>query len=205
MDWLDKQKHRRRIKLNVFSGMPNMSDLPVDTRKEYLMLVASIASSDGTLDPKENSLLKRWIKDFELDESQGKKIMDIAQQEELGNRDKIEKRMSDSGLTVSLMLDLMGMAMADGVLADEEIDLLRSVSQSLDMPATDFNIYLEFVHSAHQQATLPSPEPLFDHNIETAFKMMKSKNIQLYAHTLLCATHPGYDQELKIRWNKTKA
>ena len=206
MSMLSKQKSLQeaaQAQFNAFSNMPSMTEQPVDLRKEYLMLVASVASSDGYLDPREVTLLKRWIQDFKLNEKEGKEVMVVASKEDMKDRSSVEEKVRKSGLIVSLMLDLMSMAMADGVLADDEIDMLRAVSKSLGMDVKEFDVYLEFVHSAHQQATLFNPEPLFEHNIIAALKMMKSKKVQLYNHTLLCSTHPGYDQELKTRWNES--
>ncbi len=100
------------------------------------------------------------------------------------------------------MLDLMGMAMADGVLMDKEIHLLRGIAESLNLDPIDFNILIEFIHSAHQASQLDNPEPLYEHNIESAFQLLRERQVRLFPHTLLCVSSPAYDRELKQRWNR---
>ena len=97
---------------------------------------------------------------------------------------------------------MMGMAMADGVLMDDERILLREVADYLELDPIDFNILIEFVHSAYQASFLANPEPLYEHNIDSAFQLLKSKRIPLFAHTLLCVASQEFDQKLKQRWTE---
>ncbi len=179
--------------------MNDISDYPWQRRTDYLMMVAAVAAADGNLPPEELALLDRWIVSFRLSEKSRARIMDAARRKPPA-LDKIQRRLAKTDLIYSLMLDMMGMAMVDGVLMDKEIDLLSEVAGNLKFNSIDFNILIEFVHSAHQASRLSNPEPLYEHNIESAFTLLRKRKVRLFPHTLLCATSPSYDERLKARW-----
>ncbi|MCZ6552397.1 MAG: TerB family tellurite resistance protein [SAR324 cluster bacterium] len=179
--------------------MPSIAIYPPSKRRDYLMLVAAVAASDEELHPDELELLNRWMKEFELP-SRYKRAVLAAAYDEPPNIDKIQRRLSKTDLVYSLMLDMMGMAMADGVLMDDERILLRDVADTLEFDPIDFNILIEFVHSAHHASFLSNPEPLYEHNIESAFELLKHRRVRLFAHTLLCVVSPEFDRVLKERW-----
>ena len=168
-------------------------------RRDYLMLVAAVAVIDQELHPDELNLLQLWIEQFKLPPKSREAVLAIAQHKPL-NRNLVEKRLGKTDLAYSLMLDLMGMAMADGVLMDKEIHLLRGIAENLSIDPIDFNILIEFIHSAHQASLLDNPEPLYEHNIDSAFKLLKKREIRLFSHTLLCSTSKEFDWKLKERW-----
>lgn len=179
--------------------LPTIASYPPARRRDYLMLVAAVAASDAELHPDELSLLERWMREFELPARYRREVLDAAHHP----RDdiaKAERRLSKTDLKYSLLLDMMGMAMADGVLMDDERVLLRDVAEALQFDPIDFNIMIEFVHSAHQASFLASPEPLFEHNIHSAFELFRDKRVRLFSHTLLCVVSPEFDQRLKQRW-----
>ena len=131
-------------------------------------------------------------------------MLDAARQDSLPLQN-ILRRLAKTDLVYSLMLDMMGMAMADGVLQDNEVALLREMASGLKVDQIDFQILIEFVHSAHQASQLSNPEPLYEHNIDSAFKLLRKRKVRLFRHTLLCATSPGYDEQLKERWGNFRA
>ena len=79
---------------------------------------------------------------------------------------------------------------------------MQGVADGLGIDPIQLNIMIEFVHSAHQAAQMTNPEPLYEHNIDAAFELMKVRGVQLFNHTLLCVSNPGYDHLLKERWAK---
>jgi hypothetical protein len=85
---------------------------------------------------------------------------------------------------------------------DKEISMLRGVAEVLDLDPIHFNIMIEFIHSAHQASQLSNPEPLYEHNIESAFQLMRDKQVRLFRHTLLCVSNPAFDRQLKQRWTR---
>ena len=179
--------------------LPEISAYPWRWRRDYLMLVAAVAVSDEDLHPDELELLKRWIEQFRLPPKSRPAVLEVLNNQPL-DRSRIEKRLSRTDLVYSLVLDLMGMAMADGILMDKEIHFLRGIAENLEIDPIDFNILIEFIHSAHQAAQLDNPEPLYEHNIESAFQLMLKRNVRLFPHTLLCVSSPDYDHKLKERW-----
>jgi len=185
-------------------GLPQMRDFSWQRRRDYLLLVASVAASDGTLHPDELALLKRWMDEFELPEKSRQAVLAVANEGPVPPG-RLERRLARTNLTYSLLLDMMGMAMSDGVLMDDEIDLLREVADGLHVDPIEFQILIEFVHSAHQAAQLSNPEPLFEHNIERAFDLLRKRKVVLFSHTLLCPSSPAYDRELKLRWQASQA
>lgn len=179
--------------------MNQIFDYTPQRRTDYLLLVAAVAAADGELPTAERILLDRWIDEFDLSPMNREKVSAAAVKEPPG-LDMIQKRLSETDLIFSLMLDMMGMAMVDGVLMDTEIDLLSEVAGNLKFDPIDFNILIEFVHSAHQASLLSNPEPLFEHNIDSAFLLLRKRKVRLFPHTLLCATSTDFDQQLKSRW-----
>jgi uncharacterized tellurite resistance protein B-like protein len=179
--------------------LPDITRYPWQRRKDYLMLVAAVAASDDELHPDELALLQTWMDQFALAPKSREAVLAIAHRKPL-KREAVAHRLRETDLKYSLMLDLMGMAMADGVLMDKEIGLLRDVAEVLELDPIDFNIMIEFIHSAHQASQLNSPEPLYEHNIESAFQLMREKKVRLFKHTLLCVSSPDFDRKLKQRW-----
>ncbi|MCH7476533.1 MAG: TerB family tellurite resistance protein [SAR324 cluster bacterium] len=180
--------------------MLDVRKIPWQKKRDYLTLVAAVAASDGALHPDELALLERWMAQFSLAEKSRQVVLAAAKQESL-SLEAIKRRLAKTDLVYSLMLDMMGMAMADGVLMDEEILLLNDVAASLRLDPLDFGILIEFVHSAHQASLLNNPEPLYEHNIDCAFQLLHQKKVRLFPHTLLCVSSPEYDRHLKERWS----
>ena len=178
---------------------PSIASYPPARRRDYLMLVAAVAASDAELHPDELGLLERWMREFRLPSRYKREVLDAARQ---GRNDiaKAERRISKTDLKYSLLLDMMGMAMADGVLMDDERTLLREVADALGIDPIDFSIMIEFVHAAHQASFLDSPEPLFEYNIRSAFELFRERRMRLFEHTLLCVSSPEFDHALKKRW-----
>lgn len=183
--------------------LPDIRRYSAEKRQDYLLLIAAVAASDGSMHPDELALLNRWMDSFHLPPENRQAVLATANQAPL-EIEAVQRRLAKTDLVYSLMLDMMGMAMADGVLMDKEIALLRDVARSLRFNATDFDILIEFVHSAHQASMLTNPEPLYEHNIESAFQLLRERNVRLFPHTLLCVTSPSYDRELKGRWVRFK-
>ena len=183
------------------SAYPKITDYSWQKRRDYLVLVAAIAMADQQLHPDEKQLLNRWMDEFHLTPKGREAVLAVLRRRKINIR-AIELRLAKSELIYSLVLDMMGMAMADGVLMDDEIYLLRDVATNLKIDPTDFDILIEFVHSAHQAATLSSPEPLYEHNIDSAFQLLRSHEVSLFPHTLMCVSNPDFDRQLKARWAK---
>ncbi|MDH5752718.1 MAG: TerB family tellurite resistance protein [Deltaproteobacteria bacterium] len=188
--------------INAFQeDMPNITGYSWQRRRNYLMLVAAIAAADNRLHKKERELLEVWVKEFRLPQKSRDAVFSVAKGKPLPNREKIERSMAVTDLAYSLMLDLMGMAMVDGVLMDKEINLLRRIADNLGIDRIEFNILIEFVHASYQSAWLDNPEPLFEHNIESAFDLLREKKAKLFRHTLFCVASESCDFNLKKRWH----
>ena len=178
---------------------PSIASYPPARRRDYLMLVAAVAASDAELHPDELGLLERWMREFRLPSRYKREVLDAARQ---GRNDiaKAERRISKTDLKYSLLLDMMGMAMADGILMDDERALLQDVADALNLDTIEFNIMIDFVHAAQQASALANPEPLYEYNISSAFELFRDRHVQIFAHTLLCVGSPEFDLELKSRW-----
>ncbi|MBI4081461.1 MAG: TerB family tellurite resistance protein [Candidatus Lambdaproteobacteria bacterium] len=179
--------------------LPGIQDYSWQKRRDYLLLVAAVAAADGELHPYELELLQRWIEQFRLPPKSRERVLAAAHQA-VTRLEPIERRLARTDLVYSLILDMMGMAMSDGVLMDDEIELLRGVAERLHVDPVDFNILIEFVHSAHQASQLANPEPLYEHAILSAFDLLRERKVELFAHTLLCSSSAEFDRALKERW-----
>ena len=181
------------------SRLPDISSYPPARRRDYLMLVAAVAASDNDLHPDELRLLEEWMQHFNLPARYRREVLAAARHEG-GDLIKIQRRLSKTDLKYSLLLDMMGMAMADGILMDDERALLQDVADALNLDTIEFNIMIDFVHAAQQASALTSPEPLYEYNISSAFELFRDRRVQIFAHTLLCVGSPEFDLELKSRW-----
>lgn len=184
--------------------LADITDYPWQRRRDYLLLVAAVAASDAELHPDELRLLEKWIEEFRLPPKSREAVLAVARRQAVDLK-PIERRLARTDLACSILLDMMAMAMADGVLMDDEILLLQGVARALGIDPIHFNILIEFVHSAHQAAQLSNPEPLYEHNIEAAFDLLKKHRVRLFHHTVLCVSNSRYDEELKERWEKFTA
>jgi len=178
---------------------PDIGSYSWQKRRDYLLMIAAVAAADGTLPPEELELLHNWMESFKLSPKASEEVLEVARKG-LDTLEPIEQRLAKTDLVFSLILDMMGMAMVDGVLQDKEITLLGEVASRLQIDPVDFSILIEFVHSAHQASLLHNPEPLYEHNIQSAFQLLRKRKVRLFPHTLLCATSPSYDEQLKARW-----
>jgi uncharacterized tellurite resistance protein B-like protein len=190
---------KKRLSGHNGTGLPSIVKYSWRERRDYLMLVAAVAASDASLDPRELALLTRWLDEFHITPKSRREVLSVANREPV-DLAAIQHRLARTDLVCSAMLDMMGMAMADGILMDDEILALQHIAAGLGVDPLHFNILIEFVHSAHQAAQLKNPEPLYEHNIEAAFELLRRKRVQLFPHTLLCPSHPSYDRRLKERW-----
>jgi hypothetical protein len=184
--------------------LADINRYPWQRRRDYLVLIAAVAASDSELHPEELVLLNRWMDAFHLSAKSRDAVMAVANREPV-KLEAVEKRLAQTDLGGSILLDMMSMAMADGVLMDDEILLLHGVAAALDFDPIQLNILIEFIHSVHQAAQMPVPEPLYEHNIDAAFALMKERGMQLFAHTILCVSNPEYDRQLKERWARFSA
>ena len=180
--------------------LPDISGYPWQKRRDYLLLVAAVAAADNVLHKNELGLLEEWLDAFNLKNKSREDVLAVAKGKLKPNQPAVEKRLAGSGLAYSLLLDLMGMAMADGVLMDREISMLRRIATNLQVDALSFNILIEFVHAVYQSAAMNNPEPLYEHSIDSAFLLLRNKKVRLFRHTLLCVASHECDQNLKNRW-----
>ena len=182
---------------------PDIKTYAWQKRKDYLLMIAAVAAADGKLPKEELELLHSWMDAFNLGKKSREEVLATARRKK-PNLEPVQRRLAKSDLTYSLILDMMGMAMVDGVLQEKEIVLLGEVAGHLGVNPIDFSILIEFVHSAHQASKLSNPEPLYEHNIESAFQLLEERKIRLFPHTLLCSTSPEFDAKLKSRWFSRK-
>ena len=106
-------------KRHEYTEMPSISQYPHDNRKDYLLLIAAVAAADSELHPDELELLTRWMDEFELPMESRQEVLAAAYLEP-HDLVELEKRLADTDLAYSLILDMMGMAMADGILMDRK-------------------------------------------------------------------------------------
>ncbi|MDH4120276.1 MAG: TerB family tellurite resistance protein [Deltaproteobacteria bacterium] len=186
------------------SSTPDITRYSWQKRRDYLMMIALVAASDHQLQPEEMNMLARLMKDFRLSPRVRNMVLQAAQTPH-ADIEPLERKLAGSDLAYSLLLDMMSMAMADGVLMDEERFLMHEVASSLEIGLVERTILMDFIHAACQASGQSNPEPLYEHSIETAFELMKKKDIALFPHTLLCPASESYDKMLKDRWFSQRA
>lgn len=136
-------------------------EYPEAERRDYLTVVASMAFADGEVTDDEVARIEGMCDDFALSEGSREQVLESARHPSAAELGLILSRMRTSELRFSLLIDLVDIAIADGVVASGEEAELESLADELDITHGQLAMTRRFVlekrQSKHAQA---SPETL---------------------------------------------
>ncbi|MDH4122321.1 MAG: TerB family tellurite resistance protein [Deltaproteobacteria bacterium] len=176
----------------------NLEAFPQRVRSYYMVAVAAMARADGRLDDREMAFLEQKIRDFELTRYYRDRVIQAARSGR-PNMHQLFRKIRGTPLAYNLLLDLMMMAMSDGVVMDEERMLFHEVAEELGIPEQFLSLLVEFVHAVHYGAQLPCPDPLYEHPIQEMLNYFSEQKIPLLNNATFCVVSEEYNQRLKER------
>lgn len=168
---------------------------PISTRIAYLKLIAQMAAIDNNLEGNELELLERMITRFEIKENDRQTILrrQIIPEEEFNS---MIKELKAKKLHYSFMMDLIAMAVVDGIIMDTERILLAQVMELLNIHTEEFHNLLNFAQIVSHASTDYPIDPMYSSVINMVLRWAKSKNVHLYQQTTF-AIAEEIDIELK--------
>ncbi|MDX2469591.1 MAG: TerB family tellurite resistance protein [SAR324 cluster bacterium] len=162
---------------------------------KYLSLICYMARVDGELDAIEEAHLKTLIQLFEIKPKYEAQI--FAKYEY--STEEIEQaftELKEKGVAYSFLLDLIIMAMADGILMEEERLMLSHIINLLDMPAADYHNLINFAQSTSSLNLETMNDPMFSYVIDSFFLWGRQAQVKLFKQTSF-AIDPKIDHYLK--------
>ena len=176
-------------------NLPDITDTSKDIRLLYFQMISHMANVDQDLDESEIALLRSEVVRLGLTESEGETI--IAQ----GSLDEETiKRgftsIKEARLEYSFLLDLIFMAMADGLLHDAERVYLAKINDWVSIPRADFHSLVYFAQSSLNVESPEDIDPMVDYMIQNFFRWARQEHVQLYQQTTF-ALNQEVDQYLK--------
>lgn len=108
---------------------------------QVLRAACCVAGSDGTADPSERRIVEMLAREIGVGEASLGAMLERARTEENYVEDQFRVLKADAKQTMQL---LFSVALADGELADDEVDVLRNLSTKLNVTTEQFdNWYAE--------------------------------------------------------------
>jgi len=167
----------------------------LETRITYLSLISHMASIDGNLDDKEINHLKNLTDNFKIPKNKQPLIF----QEGTLSKDEVESGFADlrkQKLEYSFFLDLINMAMADGILMEEERRMLAHIQTSIGIDNVEFHNLMNFAQTTISVDVHSVIDPMYSYVIENFFGWARQGHIALFQQTAF-AVDPVVDQYLK--------
>ena len=142
----------------------------------YLDLISLMAQVDGSLDKVELEHLHFLLQSFQVPEKYHARIVAKSeyQPEQISSAFEDLKQRK---LHYSFFLDLMVMAMADGVLQEEEKRFLAQIRNLIQIPAVDFHNLLNFAQTTGSLDLNSVIDPMYSYVIDGFFSWARRKDI----------------------------
>jgi tellurite resistance protein len=175
--------------------LPDICRTSMKTRLKYLSLVGYMARIDGQLDDEEIALLKKMSIRFEMSEKHQKQIFS----DQTFSEQQIEvvfHELKEKNLQYSFILDLIAMAIADGIILEPERLLLAQISGLVGLKHEEFHNLMNFAQATSNLAESGHSDPMFQYVIDMFFEWARNKDVKLYKQTTF-AINDNIDAHLK--------
>jgi len=151
-------------------------------RLKYLTLVGYMARIDGQLDEEEISLLKKMCGRFQMSEEDVKQVFSDQTFSER-EIEAIFEELKEKGLQYSFILDLIAMAIADGIILEPERLMLAQISGLIGLKPEEFHNLVNFAQATSNLAEEGNSDPMFQYVIDMFFKWARNKDVKLFKQT----------------------
>ena len=175
--------------------LPDICRTSIKTRLKYLSLVGYMARIDGQLDDEEIALLRKMSIRFEMSEKHQKQIFS----DQTFSEKQIEvvfNELKEKNLQYSFILDLIAMAIADGIILEPERLFLSQISGLVGLKHEEFHNLMNFAQATSNLAESGHSDPMFQYVIDMFFKWARNKDVKLYKQTTF-AINDKIDAHLK--------
>ena len=136
-------------------------EYPEAERRDYLTVVASMAFADGEVSEDELARIESMCDDFELSEGSREQVLESAAHPSAAELGLILSRLRQSELRFALLVDIIDIAIADGVIATGEEAELESLADELDITHGQLAMTRRYVLERRQSKTdEASPETI---------------------------------------------
>lgn len=178
--------------------LSNITRQPAKARVLYLKAMASLGNVDGTFSDEEISLLKQKISTFDVpekyrDDILAGKILSSSELEEIFGYLKTKK------LHHSFFLDMIAMAVSDGVLEYEEQQHLAKLQKLMGLTINAYYNLLHFAQLASQKTIEQLSDPMFFSSVLNMFEWAQEARVKLYHQTTFSIQHE-VDEFLKMEY-----
>ncbi len=168
---------------------------------KYLSLIAHMARIDGKFDRNEIALLKKMATQFEMSDKHKDQI--FAKQSFSNKQIKaIFQDLKENNLHYSFILDLIAMAIADGVILDQERMMLTQIASLIGLRHEEFHKLINFAQATSNIDDDNHTDPMFQYVIDMFFLWARQKDVKLYKQTTF-ALNEKVDASLKERLIKS--
>lgn len=162
--------------------LPDICRTSKKIRLKYLSLVGYMARIDGQLDEEEISLLKKMSNRFQMSKEQEKAIFS----DQTFSEKEIETifgELQDKNLQYSFILDLIAMAIADGIILEPERLMLAQISGLIGLQPEAFHNLVNFAQATSNLAEGGNHDPMFQYVVDMFFQWARNKDVKLYKQT----------------------
>ncbi|MDT8446717.1 MAG: TerB family tellurite resistance protein [bacterium] len=175
--------------------LADITKFPAQTRSLYLRLVAHMAAVDGSLDESEVELLESMFTRFGISAAEHDQLVSKVQLSEAEIQSGFEE-LRQKKMQYSFLLDLISMAMADGLLHDAEKVYLAKINDLVGIPRADFHNLIYFAQAARNVEDPQNMDPMLGYIFDNFFRWARQDHITLYRETTF-APSVLVDQYLK--------
>jgi uncharacterized tellurite resistance protein B-like protein len=175
--------------------LPDICRTAIKTRTQYLSLIGYMARIDGQLDDVEIILLQKLTKQFEITD----KFKDQVFEDKAFSESEIEKifiELKSKNLEYSFILDLIAMAIADGVILEPERMMLAQIAGLIGLPHEEFHNLINFAQAVSNLDENTFDDPMYQYFIDNFFQWARKSDVKLFKQTTF-AINDKVDAALK--------
>ncbi|MCP4755959.1 MAG: hypothetical protein GY866_34295 [Proteobacteria bacterium] len=154
-----------------------------------------MARIDGQLDDVELALLKKMTERFKISE----KFHDLIFEKQVYSEQQIEEifnELKKKQLHYSFILDLMAMAIADGIILEPERMMLAQIAGLIGLHHNEFHKLINFAQATSELTEDNHNDPMFQYVIDMFFDWARHKEVKLFKQTTF-AINDKVDASLK--------
>ena len=118
---------------------------PEDQKIDYISLVGSIASADGSVTDDELSQLRQYCETIGIGGMGIGLVLSALEAPEVIDVQAMVKRLSHTDLRFTLVTDMLFMAYADGTFSSEEYQKILTIAEKLDVSPHHINIIKAYI------------------------------------------------------------
>ncbi len=177
--------------------LPDICRQPIKIRVVYLSLISYMARIDQAIDETELRHLTDLVTRFQIPAKYKGQIfteVDLSAKEV----DEGFMRIAERKLQYSFFLDLIVMAMADGVLMEEERKMLAQIQKLIQISSVDMHNLVTFAQTTLGLDPNAMIDPMYSYVIDNFFNWARQAQVKLFKQTSF-SINPQMDEYLKAQ------